>query len=97
VGHKGEIVSVPRHQAYYELLPSKLAVYPTEEYLEMTKKDRESIKEKPKISPYALKTKETLEKLTLEIPMNLSAEWILTPDIISIALRYNVRESYLYT
>ncbi len=90
VGHKGELISVPRHDAYYHLLPARLAVYPTEEYLELYKKDRESLATKAKVSPFAMKTKDELEKLTLEIPMNLSVDWNLRPDNIRIALRYQV-------
>lgn len=94
VGHKGEIVNVPRHLAYYELLPSRLAVYPTDEYLEMFKKDRAEIVNKPKVSPYAMKAKEEIEKITLDVPMNLNAEWQLTVENIRIALRYNVITLY---
>lgn len=90
VGLKGELVNVPKHLAHYELLPSKVAVYPTEEYLELYKADRESIVSKPKVSPFAMKAKEQLEKIILEIPMNMSTEWTLTKDNIRIALRYKV-------
>ncbi len=90
VGHKGELINVPRHDAYYHLLPARLAVYPTEEYLEFFKKDRESLASKAKVSPFAMKTREELEKLTLEIPMNMSVDWTLKPDNIRIALRYKV-------
>jgi hypothetical protein len=71
-------------------------VYPTEEYLEMYKKDRESAAKKAKVSPYALKTKEELDNLILNIPMNTSVEWTLTKDNVRLALRYNVCISYLF-
>lgn len=90
VGHKGEIVSIPRMQAYYELLPARLAVYPTQEYLEMYAEDRKALSTKSKVSPFAMKTKEELSKLLLEIPMNTEAEWTLNEDYIRLALRYNV-------
>ena len=90
VGHKGELVNVPRHVAYYQLLPLRLAVYPTEEYLEIYKKDSEEAKTKAKVSPYALKTKEEISKMVLNIPMNMSSEWTLNQDHIRLALRYNV-------
>jgi hypothetical protein len=89
VGHKGEIVNVTRHTAYYHLLPARLAVYPTEEYLSMFEKDRQLVSTKAKVSPYAQRVKAELDKLTLEIPMNFSADWSLTPDYIRIGLRYN--------
>ncbi len=92
VGHKGEILSVPRHQAYYELFPSRLAVYPTEEYLEFYKKDRELAASKPKVSPYAIKTQDELNKMILNIPMNMGVDWTLNRDHIRLALRYNVSE-----
>lgn len=81
---------MPKNVAYYELLPSRLAVYPTEEYMEMYKKDREAIVTKAKVSPFAVTAREQIEKLTLEIPMNMNAEWTLTVDNIRIALRYQV-------
>ena len=90
VGHKGEIINVPRHQAYYELLPARSAVYPTEEYLEMYKKDREESSQKAKVSPYAIKTQDELNKMILEIPMNMSVDWQLNTNHILLALRYNV-------
>ena len=90
IGHKGEIVSVPRHVAYYDLLPAKLAVYPTEEYLELYKKDREAAAKKAKVSPYALKTQEELNNMILNIPMNPAIDWTLTRNNVRIALRYNV-------
>lgn len=89
IGHKGEIVNIPRHTAYYDLLPSRLAVYPTEEYLELYKKDREVLATKAKVSPYAMRTKEELSKIVLDIPMNMNTDWTLTVDNIRIALRYN--------
>lgn len=89
IGHKGEIVSVPRHTAYYDLLPTRLAVYPTEEYLEMFKEERESLSTKSKVSPFAMKTKEQLSQMILDIPMNINSEWTLVKDNIRIALRYN--------
>lgn len=90
MGHKGELINVPKHQAYYELLPAQLAVYPTDEYMEMYKKDRESIVGKSKVSPFAVKARDHLESLVLEIPMNMNVEWKLTVDSIRVALRYNV-------
>ena len=90
VGHKGEIISAPRHLAYYSLLPSRLAVYPTEEYLEMYKEDRVAAALKPKVSPYALKTQEELNKMVLNIQMNMDSDWTLNRDHIRLALRYNV-------
>lgn len=87
IGHKGEIVNVPRHTAYYELLPARLAVYPTEEYLEMFKEARQSLATKSKVSPFAMKTKEELSKIILDIPMNVKSEWTLNKDHIRIALR----------
>ena len=94
VGHKGELINVPRHDAYYHLLPARLAVYPTEEYLELFKKERESLSSKAKVSPFAMKTKEEIEKMILEIPMNMSFDWTLKPDNIRIALRYQVNILY---
>ncbi len=79
-----------RHQAYYELLPAKLAVYPTEEYLEKYKKDREEAEKKAKVSPYAQKTQTELNNMTLLITMNMSNEWTLNKQHIQLALRYNV-------
>jgi large subunit ribosomal protein L9 len=90
IGHKGEIVSVPRHTAYYDLLPTGRAVYITNEYLDIYKKDRDLAAKKAKVSPYALKTQEVLENLLLEIPMNTSVEWTLTKDNVRLALRYKV-------
>lgn len=90
IGHKGEVVSVPRHVAYYELLPARLAVYPTEEYLEMYKKDREAAAQKAKVSPYALKTQEELQNMILSIPMNPQVDWVLTKNNVRLALRYSV-------
>ena len=90
IGHKGELVTVPRHDAYYHLLPSRLAVYPTEEYLKMYEKNREDIASKAKVSPHAMRTKETLESMILQIPVNMEKEWQLNRDFIRIALRYNV-------
>ena len=90
IGHKGELLNVPRHVAYYDLFPRRLAVYPTEEYLEMYKKEREESKTKVKVSPYGMKTKEELSKMLLNIPMNMSTEWTLNAENIRLALRYNV-------
>ncbi len=94
VGHKGEVLSVPRHQAYYELFPSRLAVYPTEEYLEFYKQDRELAANKPKVSPYAIKTRDELNKMVLDIPMNMDVDWMLNKDHIRLALRYNVSDKF---
>lgn len=90
VGHKGEIINLPRHQAYYELLPCRLAVYPTRENLDLYKEDREKAALKPKVSPYAIKTKEFLDNMILKIPMNMDQDWVLNADHIRLALRYNV-------
>ena len=76
--------------AYYELLPCRMAVYPTDEYLELYKADQELIMAKPKVSPFAMKAKEEIENMVLDIPMNMSTEWTLTNDNIRIALRYKV-------
>lgn len=89
IGHKGEIVNVTRHVAYYDLLPARLAVYPTEEYLEIFKEERESLSTKAKVSPFAMKTKEEISQMILNIPMNVNAEWVLGKDNVRIALRYN--------
>lgn len=91
VGHKGEIVNVPRHTAYYELLPSRQAVYVTEEYLKLYEKDRQALAGKAKVSPFAKRTKDELEKSVIEIPLNMSVEWKLNEDLLRIALRYNVK------
>lgn len=95
IGHKGEIVSVPRHDAYYSLLPTKRAVYPTEELIELFAESRATLSQKSKVSPYAMKTKEFLDDMLLEIPLNFEAEeekgkveWTLNRDHVRIALRY---------
>jgi len=90
VGLEGEFISVNRHQAYYELFPLKQAVYPTEEYVNMYFKHKKENEQKTKVSPYAIKTKEELSKILLQIPMNMSLDWNLSEDDIRIALRYNV-------
>ena len=90
VGYKGEIVNVPRHRAFTDMLPSRVAVLPTDEYLAMYKEEREALVNKPKISPYAMKTKEKLESLIIEIPMNADQDWTVREDHIRIALRINV-------
>ena len=90
IGRKGEIVNVSRHLAYYELLPSGLAVYPTDEYLELYAKDREGLEKKSRVSPYAFKAKEKMSQMILEIPMNLQSKWTLNKDHVRIAMRYNV-------
>jgi ribosomal protein L9 len=84
-------VNIDRHKAHYELIPTGQAVFITEEYLEMYKKDREQIATKAKVSPFAMQAKEEIEKLVLDIPMNMQHDWTLKPDNIRIALRYNVR------
>lgn len=89
IGRKGELVNVSRHLAYYELLPSGLAVYPTDEYLELYAKDREGLEKKARVSPYAFKAKEKMSQMILEIPMNLQAKWTLNRDHVRIAMRYN--------
>jgi ribosomal protein L9 len=81
---------VPKHDAYYHLLPASLAVYPTEEFLKKYEKDRELVATKARVSPYAQRTKVELDKLVLDIQMNPNVEWKLTADFISTALRYNV-------
>ena len=97
VGHKGELISVDRHQAYYELFPLRQAVYPTEEYINLYSKYKAEIEQKTKVSPFAVKTKEVIEKLKyLEIPMNMSVEWNLNQDHIRIALRYNVNKLFYH-
>ena len=48
VGLKGELISVNRHQAYYELFPLKQAVYPTEEYVNMYLQFKNDIEKKTK-------------------------------------------------
>jgi hypothetical protein len=58
--------------------------------LKLYEQDRDQLTTKAKVSPYAMKTKEELEKLFVEIPMNMATEWSFTPDYIRIALRYNV-------
>jgi large subunit ribosomal protein L9 len=90
IGRKGELVKVHRKVANTDLIPSGLAVYPTEEYIEMYKTDRESAQSQPKVSPYSAQTKEELMKITLDIPMNMSNDWIIKEDFIRIALRYQV-------
>ena len=90
VGHKGERLHVTRYQAYYKLFPLRQAVYPTEEYVEMYAKYAEENAQRAKVSPYAMKTKEELSTLLLEIPMSMSTDWSLTQNHIKIALRYNV-------
>ncbi|RNA25155.1 39S ribosomal mitochondrial [Brachionus plicatilis] len=89
IGHKGEVVNVDRHIAYYDLIPARLAVYPTDEYLEMFKEERESLSTKSKVSPFAMKTKEELSQMVLDVPMNVDTEWVLEKDNIRIALRYS--------
>ena len=49
-----------------------------------------AVSNKAKVSPYAMKAKEQLSSLTLEIPMNMSTDWNLTVNNIKIALRYQV-------
>lgn len=90
IGRKGELVKIHRKLANTDLIPSGLAVYPTEEYLELFKTDRELAQSQPKVSPYSAKTKEELMKITLDIPMNMSNNWTIKEDFIRIALRYQV-------
>lgn len=97
IGHKGEIVNVPRHTAYYELLPSRQAVYVTDEYLKFYEKDRQALAGKAKVSPFAKRTKDELEKSVIEIPLNMSVEWKLNEDLLRIALRYNVYLSLIFS
>jgi hypothetical protein len=84
-------VNVSRHAAHYELLPAHLAVFPTQENLELYKKETILLENKTKVSQYAAKTRDILNKMVLQIPMNTNSKWSLNKEHIRIALRYNVR------
>ena len=58
--------------------------------MEIFKNDAALLKDKPKVSKYAVKTREHLINMVLEIPMNTSVKWTLNKDHIRIALRKNV-------
>lgn len=93
---QGEIVRVQKNVAYHDLLPRRLAVYPTEEYMKLYEKDREEVASKSKVSQFAAQTREQLNKMILQIPVNMSTDWKLTVDSIRIALRYNV-SNFIHT
>lgn len=77
------------------MLPTGLAVFPTIENLEFLQKDRDLLKLKPKVSKYAAKTKQELNNMILNVPMNTRFKWTLTKDHIRIALRYQVTSCFL--
>ena len=86
-------MNVSRHIAHYELLPSQLGVFPTEENLNFYKEDAALLANKAKVSQYAAFAKNFMKKMILEIPMNTSNTWTLTKDNVRIALRYNVNKN----
>ncbi|KAI3381173.1 hypothetical protein SNEBB_007366 [Seison nebaliae] len=93
VGHKGQIVQVTNDIAISDLIPSKVAVYPTEEQLKLYEKDTEISKLKPKISRLSLVTLHRLESDLITIPINLSNiknfdEWKLDKQVLSTTFRY---------
>lgn len=92
MGYKGEIVNVPRDMAYTELLPARLALYPTPENVALFEEERKSLVDRPQISPFVAKCRDYLKTIVLQIPINMkSKDWSLTRDNIRIALRRLVR------
>jgi large subunit ribosomal protein L9 len=53
IGEKGDVVAIPRTQAYNKLLLPGLAVYKTEENMKKYSKDEKDIVEQTHSSPYA--------------------------------------------
>ncbi|CAF1074416.1 unnamed protein product [Didymodactylos carnosus] len=88
VGYKGEIVNIPRQIAYTELLPSRLALYPTEENIKLFEEERKLLVDRPQISPFVKKCRDYLKTILLQIPINMKQKsWILTKQQIRVALR----------
>lgn len=88
VGDRGEIVSLPRSEAYNKLLLPGVAVYKTDENIEKYVNTRDSKKEEvTHSSPYAQRTVNVLQSRVFAIVMNKDQPWVLQPWHIRASLR----------
>lgn len=88
VGDRGDIVSVPRNQAYNKLLLPGLGVYKTDESIAKYANNKDETKDKVEhSSPYAERTVNVMERRGLTIVMNKDEPWVLEPWHVRASLR----------
>lgn len=95
VGDKGDVVSMRPTYVYNKLLLPGLAVYKTEENLKEYAKTDSEKKEVLHSSPFAQRTVNMLEGMTLAVIMNKDHPWEIKPWHIRASLRkagYYVKE-----
>lgn len=87
IGDKGDIVSLKPSVAYNKLLLNNLAVYKTPENVEKYAKSEEEKEIKLHSSPYAQRTVNMLNILTLAVVMNKTEPWTVEKWHIKTAFR----------
>jgi large subunit ribosomal protein L9 len=87
IGSKGDIVSLRPNKAYHDLLLPGLAVYKTPENVQKYSKLKEEIDVKEHSSPYAQRTINILQGITLSVVMNKDHPWVIEPWHIRASLR----------
>ncbi|XP_055849884.1 39S ribosomal protein L9, mitochondrial [Episyrphus balteatus] len=87
VGDKGDVVSMRPTFVYNKLLLPGLAVYKTEENIQKYAKTEEDKTEVLHSSPFAQRTVNMLQSLTLAVIMNKDHPWELKPWHIRTSLR----------
>lgn len=88
VGHRGDVISIPRTEAYNKLLLPGLAVYKTDENVKkyaILKEDTNKAVQHS--SPYAERTVNVLQSRILAVIMNKDQPWVLEPWHIRASLR----------
>ncbi|XP_050389417.1 39S ribosomal protein L9, mitochondrial [Patella vulgata] len=89
VGGKGDVVEIKRSLFRNQLYPLKLAIYASPENLaenELLVKDM-AASNQPRLTAFAKKTMNKLEKLHLPIPMSGDNPWTLNKQHVKLALR----------
>ncbi|XP_055373863.1 39S ribosomal protein L9, mitochondrial [Condylostylus longicornis] len=87
VGKKGDIVSLKPEFAYNKLILPGLATYKTEENIKKYVLSEDEKVEELHSSPFAQRTVNMIQSLTLSIVMNKDEPWKLEPWHIRVSLR----------
>lgn len=85
VGHKGDLVSVPPHSAYKNLLLPGLAVYDNPE--NRKKYDTDTKSQEIRRSPFVQRTINVFQRRLVSVTVNKTNSWTLEPWHVRISMR----------
>lgn len=87
LGFEGDVVTVPKKLARGHMLPTRVALYASEENLKKTTDMRERNKDRKRQTESAHRMLKELSGMTVSVPMSSKVKWTLNKTHLKVAFR----------